>query len=119
MQTTPDASARPSRRWLIVLIVAIQIAIPGYGLVSRWVHDGTFARSEALFSFQMYSLSSPAGYAGVSADGTRTPLSTAGLPLVIRGINYGDTVPRLLCQANPGLSSVDRVTGHYPGTYPC
>jgi hypothetical protein len=109
--TEPDA--RPVRRWLVVAVTAVLVIVPGYGFVTRAAREGTQPRSEALFSFQMYSFALPQRYVGTDAEGATHKLSARVLPFILRSVNYGESVPLALCAQNPGLVSVDRISRPY------
>ncbi len=95
-------------RALVIFFVTIQIVVPTALLITRWVNEGSHPTSEYKFSWQMYSAASGGEYVGINGSGDEIPLKTSHLPIVIRGIGYGDTVPRILCKEDPTLMTVGR-----------
>ena len=110
-----------SRTGKIVLaaFLVIQVSIPAYALVARWVNEGSRPGMEYRWSWQMYSGSGSGSYEGTLADGSVVPLSDDGLPFVVRAINYGETVPQLLCDSDSDLVSVSRTSGKSGLTVTC
>lgn len=96
---------------MVVGFVTLQVAVPALLLALRWELDGSHPVTEFRYSWQMYSSAGgSATYVGVDADGTRSTLPVTALPPVVRGIAYGDTVPRMLCERHGALVTVQRVT---------
>ncbi len=109
------ALARP----VVLAIAALQVAVPGSMLVARWATEGTRPVSELPASFQMYSAEPPVNYTGTDGDGRSRPLDVSDLPLVLRAVDYGDVLPRRLCDRHPDLVAVERRGGLPPTTYRC
>lgn len=112
-----DSVKRPisrRQRILVVLFVGIQILVPAGLLGYRWLTEGSQPTFAFPFSWQMYSAEfkgRSVEYVGIDEDGQETALSTDGLPPVLRAVAYDDSVPEMLCEANPNLVAVQRHTG--------
>lgn len=99
----------------VLILIAVQFAVPAWMLTARWVQEGSRPTSERPASWQMYSFVPPAQYR--AADGRL--LSTEDLPLLVRAIDTGEVVPELLCARHQHLRSVQRLGGPDPGTFSC
>ena len=106
-------------RPLVLAVAALQLAVPGTMLVVRWAHEGSRPTSELPASFQMYSYAQRSTYTGTDAAGRVRPLDVDPLPLVVRAVGTGRTVPDRLCARNPDVVAVQRYGGPQPGTYRC
>lgn len=111
-----DSVKRPlSRRdrILVALFVGIQIFVPAALLGIRWVTEGSQPTFAFPFSWQMYSAEfggKSVDYVGIDDAGKEIALSTDRLPPVLRAVAYDDSVPEMLCDANPELVAVQRRT---------
>ena len=106
-------------RPLVLLVVALQLALPLGMLAARWAEEGPRPVSERPGSWQMYSAARASTYTGVRADGVERPLDVAPLPPVVRGVGTGRVVPDRLCRRDPGLVLVRRRGGTQPGDFRC
>lgn len=106
-------------RPLVLAVAALQLSLPLWMLVDRWVDEGSRPVSERPASWQMYSAEPPVFYTGTDANGRTRPLDASRLPPVIRAIDTGRSLPDRLCSRHPDLVSVDRAGGTQPGTFPC
>jgi hypothetical protein len=107
------------RRNFIAGFLIVQILVPLGALGIRWVQEGSRPASELPFSFQMYSAAPTAQYIGRDSDGNLRELTTSGIPLVIRQVSYGLSVPERLCAADQALTSVERLSGPDPLVFQC
>jgi hypothetical protein len=106
------------RRPLLVL-VAVQVALPLVLLADRWLDEGAFPVDERGASFQMYSSAPALAYEGVDAAGRVRPLDVGVLPVWQRAVATGDVVPRALCDRSGDLVLVRRTGGADPGEHRC
>ena len=106
-------------RLLVLVVAALQVAVPVSMLVARWVTEGSRPVSELPASFQMYSAEPPVSYLGTDGSGRTRPLDVRSLPIVVRAVDSGDLLPRRLCARHPDLVAVERRGGLPPTTYRC
>lgn len=97
-------------RAVVTVFIGVQLLIPAALLAARTIDEGPHPVSEYRYSWQMYSAASSGDYIGVDAAGAEQELSTTDLPPILRGVGYDYSVPQMLCEANPHLISVQRVT---------
>lgn len=95
-------------RVLVALFVGLQILVPSAFLGVRWINEGSQPTIEFPFSWQMYSKAPKIEYFGIDSVGHETVLNTDTLTPVLRGVAYDDSVPEMLCKANPALVAVQR-----------
>ena len=107
------------RRPLVLLVVVTMLALPLTMLGVRWTAEGSQPVSELPASWQMYSSREAPTYVGTDADGQVRPLSTDPLPLMLRAVSTGRTVPDRLCARNRDVIRVARTGGVEPGTFMC
>jgi hypothetical protein len=103
----------------VLAVVAAQVALPLSMLVHRWAEEGTRATTERPASWQMYSSVQPPRYRGIDRGGASRPLDVAPLPLLVREVTVGRTVPDRLCARHPDVVAVVREAGTDPGTFRC
>lgn len=106
-------------RPVVVALVVAQVAVPVTMLVARAVQEGWRPRTEYPASWQMYTAVPTVTYLGRDAAGRTRRLDVAGLPLFVRAVDTGATVPDLLCERHPDLDAVVRRDGPDPGTFSC
>jgi hypothetical protein len=106
-------------RPLVLVLAALQVAVPVSMLVARWVTEGSRPVSELPASFQMYSAEPPVSYTGTDRSGLSRPLDVSRLPVVLRAVDSGDVLLRRLCARHPDLVAVERRAGLPPTTYRC
>lgn len=95
---------------LVTGFIVAQIAVPALALGARWVTDGSHPVREFPLSWQMYSAADVGTFVGIKANGEEVKLSTDGLPPILRGVGYGQSVHEMLCEANPDVVNVRRET---------
>lgn len=103
----------------ILFVIALQVALPVGMLVDRWADEGTRPVSERPASWQMYSAVPPPTYVGIDAAGGVRPIPVDELPIGVRAVGTGSTVPDQLCRRHPDLDVVRREGGRQPGAFPC
>lgn len=103
----------------VLLVLVLQVALPVGMLVDRWADEGTRPVSERPASWQMYSAVPLPTYVGIDATGSARRLTVDELPLGVRSIGTGRTVPDQLCRRNPDLDVVRRDGGRQPGAFRC
>ena len=106
-------------RPIVLVVAAVQLALPLSMLALRWEREGARPVSELPASWQMYSAVRASSYAGVDAAGAQRELDTAPLPPVLRGVGTGRVVPDRLCARHPDLVLVRRSGGTQPGEFRC
>lgn len=95
---------------LVTGFIVAQIAVPALALGARWVTDGPHPVREYPLSWQMYSAADVGTFTGIKADGSEVKLSTEGLPPILRGVGYGQSVHQMLCDTNTDLTQIRRDT---------
>lgn len=103
----------------VLFVLVLQVALPLAMLVDRWADEGSRPVSERPASWQMYSAVAPPTYVGVDALGATRPLAVDELPLGVRSVGTGRTVPDRLCRRQSDLAVVRREGGRQPGTFRC
>lgn len=91
-------------------LIAVQIAIPALALGVRWMDEGSHPVREYPLSWQMYSAADVGHFSGTTQAGYVKELATDALPVLVRGVGYGETVEHLLCESNPDIVTVRRET---------
>ena len=100
---------------LVVVLVVVLVLLLGV----RWAQEGSRPRVELPASWQMYTATEPATYAGRDAAGTTRPLDVDGLPPGVRAVDTGRVVPGRLGAAHPEVVVVVRSGGPEPGAFRC
>lgn len=106
-------------RPLVLVVAALQVALPVTMLLTRWADEGSRPVSELPASLQMYSTAAAATYTGTDRSGSRRPLDVRSLPPVLRAVDTGHVVPDRLCARSADLLSVQRTGGAQPGIFRC
>lgn len=106
-------------RPLVLVVAALQVALPATMLVLRWVDEGSRPVSELPASFQMYSAEPAITYTGTDAARRLRQLDVSFLPPVLRAVDTGRVLPDRLCARHPDLVAVERTGGTQPGTFAC
>lgn len=97
-------------RAVVAVFVVAQVVVASFFFASRWIEEGSHPVTEHRYSWQMYSTAGgETTYVGSTETGETVELSLEELPPVVRGVSYDYSVPRMLCEKNPGLVSVTRV----------
>ncbi len=106
-------------RPLVLAVAALQLGLPLTMLVARWSDEGLRPVSELPASWQMYSYAPVPAYVGVDTRGDTRQLDADALPVVVRAVGTGRTVPDRLCSRHPDLVEVRREGGPQPGAFRC
>ena len=106
-------------RPVVLVVAALQVALPLSMLGVRWASEGSRPQSELPASWQMYSSLRAAEYVGVDAGGRERTLDVSSLPPVVRAVDVGRVVPDRLCARFPDLVEVRRTGGPEPGAFRC
>ena len=93
---------------LIAAFLVIQIGVPGFQFLHRWVVQGAQPSREYPLSYQMYSATTLPHFVGTTADGTEVDISSTVLPRFDRVRSFGSTVQREICELYPEFVTVTR-----------